>query len=107
LDSADVSGLDEVQAASQTPGLVVRRAPALRFSHMTFNGAPGSILEDPRLRVAISKAIDRQAIASALLNGLVADPKPLNNHLYLEGQKGYQDNAQAVAYDPEQAAAEL
>ncbi|WP_067857883.1 ABC transporter family substrate-binding protein [Nocardia shimofusensis] len=104
LDSADISGLDEATAAAQSPGLVVRRAPALRFSHMTFNGAPGSILADARLRVAVSKAIDRQAIASAIQNGLVTDPKPLNNHLYLDGQKGYQDNAQAVAFDP--AAAE-
>ncbi|MBF6356859.1 ABC transporter family substrate-binding protein [Nocardia higoensis] len=107
LDAADISGLDEATAASQSPGLVVRRAPALRFSHMTFNGAPGSILEDARLRVAVSKAIDRQAIASAIQNGLVADPKPLNNHLYLDGQKGYQDNAQAVAFDPAAAEREL
>ncbi|HLS78629.1 MAG TPA: ABC transporter family substrate-binding protein [Nocardia sp.] len=107
LDSADISGIDEATAASESPGLVVRRAPAPRFSHMTFNGAPGSILEDPRLRVAISKAIDRQAIADAIQNGLTPDPKPLNNHIYLDGQKGYQDNAQAVAYDPAAAEREL
>ncbi|WP_040793891.1 ABC transporter family substrate-binding protein [Nocardia higoensis] len=107
LDSAEISSLDEASAATQSPGLVVLRAPALRFSHMTFNGAPGSILEDARLRVAVSKAIDRQAIASAIQNGLVADPKPLNNHIYLDGQKGYRDNAQAVAFDPAAAEREL
>jgi len=107
LDSAEISSLDEASAAAQSPGLVVLRAPALRFSHMTFNGAPGSILEDARLRVAVSQAIDRQAIASAIQNGLVADPKPLNNHIYLAGQQGYQDNAQAVAFDPAAAEREL
>ncbi|WP_405179045.1 ABC transporter family substrate-binding protein [Nocardia sp. NBC_01377] len=107
LDSASISGIDEVTTASGSPGLVVRRAPSLNFTHMTFNGAPGSILEDPRLRVAVSKGIDRQGIATALLNGVVQDPKPLDNHLYLNGQKGYRNNAQSVAYDPDQAAKEL
>ncbi|MGN2634869.1 ABC transporter family substrate-binding protein [Nocardia takedensis] len=107
LDSAAISGIEEVTTISGSQGLVVRRAPSLQFPHMTFNGAPGSILADPALRVAISKGIDRQGIATALLNGVVADPKPLNNHIYLDGQKGYQDNSQVVAYDPDAAAAEL
>ncbi|WP_245910246.1 ABC transporter family substrate-binding protein [Nocardia amikacinitolerans] len=104
LDYATVSGIDEVKTATNSPGIQVRRAAAPRFSHFTFNGAPGSLLEDARLRVAIAKAIDRQGIATATQNGIVDNPKPLNNHIYLNGQKGYQDNAQSVAYDPEGAA---
>ncbi|WP_067836219.1 ABC transporter family substrate-binding protein [Nocardia lijiangensis] len=104
LDYASVSGIDEVKTATNSPGIKVRRAAAPRFSHFTFNGAPGSLLEDPQLRVAIAKAIDRQGIATATQNGIVDNPKPLNNHVYLNGQKGYQDNAAAIAYDPEGAA---
>lgn len=107
LDSASVSGIDEVKTASNAPGIKVRRAPGLRFSHFTFNGAPGSILADPKLRVAISKGIDRQAIATSAQQGVVVDPKPLDNHIFMVGQKGYQDNAAVVAYNPEQAAKEL
>ncbi|MFD6155608.1 ABC transporter family substrate-binding protein [Nocardia sp. NPDC060256] len=107
LDVATVSGIDEVKTATNSPGIKVRRAPGIRFSHFTFNGAPGSILEDPKLRVAISKAIDRQGIATATQNGVVANPKALNNHIFMDGQKGFQDNAAAVAYNPEQAAKEL
>ncbi|WP_433600560.1 ABC transporter family substrate-binding protein [Nocardia sp. CA-135953] len=107
LDSATVSGIDEVKTASNAPGIKVRRAPALRFSHFTFNGAPGSILADPKLRVAISKGIDRQAIATSAQQGVVIDPKPLDNHIFMVGQKGYQNNAASVAYNPEQAAKEL
>lgn len=107
LDSATVSGIDEVKTASNAPGIKVRRAPAARFSHFTFNGAPGSILADPKLRVAISKGIDRQAIATSAQQGVVVDPKPLNNHIFMSGQKGYQDNAASVAYNPELAAKEL
>ncbi|WP_405159612.1 ABC transporter family substrate-binding protein [Nocardia sp. NBC_01499] len=104
LDAATVAGIDEVKTASNSAGIKVRRAPGQTYSHFTFNGAPGSILADPKLRVAISKAIDRQGIATASQNGVVTDPKPLNNHIYLAGQKGYQDNSAPVAYDPDAAA---
>ncbi|MFC6011756.1 ABC transporter family substrate-binding protein [Nocardia lasii] len=104
LDVTALSGVEEVKTATNAPGIVVRRAPANRFSHITFNGAPGALLSDPKLRIAISKGIDRQGIANATQNGVVIDPKPLNNHLFLVGQKGYQDNAESVSYDPAEAA---
>ncbi|MGF0314420.1 ABC transporter family substrate-binding protein [Nocardia fluminea] len=104
LDVSTLSGVEEVKTATNTQGITVRRAPANRFSHFTFNGAPGALLSDPKLRIAISKGINRQAIATATQNGVVTDPKPLNNHLFLVGQKGYQDNAESVSYDPAAAA---
>ncbi|MEW1736332.1 ABC transporter family substrate-binding protein [Nocardia beijingensis] len=107
LDLIRLSSIDEVKAVRNTGGLVIRRAPGNRWRHITFNGAPGSILADPKLRVAIAKAIDRQGIATATQNGLVESPRPLNNHIFLQGQDGYQDNSAPVAYDPDQAAREL
>ncbi|PPJ22492.1 hypothetical protein C5E45_06780 [Nocardia nova] len=107
LDYAYMSGLELVSAAKTTPGVVVRRTPEPSFSHITFNGAPGALLSDPKLRIAISKAIDRQAIVTASQHGIVENPKPLNNHIFMMGQKGYQDNSTPVAFDPNQAAAEL
>ncbi|MGV9332411.1 ABC transporter family substrate-binding protein [Nocardia sp. NPDC003726] len=107
LDLVRLSSIDEVKTVRETGGLVIRRAPGNRWRHITFNGAPGSILADARLRVAIAKAIDRQGIATATQNGLVENPKPLNNHIFLQGQDGYQDNSAPVAYDPDQAAREL
>ena len=32
---------------------------------------------------------------------------PLNNHIYVAGQEGYQDNSGVVAFDPEKAKQEL
>ncbi|MET9288024.1 ABC transporter family substrate-binding protein [Nocardia beijingensis] len=107
LDLIRLSSIDEVKAVRNTGGLVIRRAPGNRWRHITFNGAPGSILADPKLRVAIAKAIDRQGIATATQNGLVESPRPLNNHIFLQGQDGYQDNSAPVTYDPDQAAREL
>lgn len=105
LDVAGLAGIDDVKTARRTPGVVVRRAPGQLFGQLFFNGAPGSILADPKLRVAISKGIDRQGIATATDYGMVAQPKPLNNHIYLAGQEGYRDNS--LGYDPKAAAAEL
>ncbi|CAM2974193.1 ABC transporter family substrate-binding protein [Skermania piniformis] len=108
LDAVELgSSLDEVKTAQGSAGIQVRHAPANRWSQYTFNGAPGALLADPKLRVAIGKAIDRQGIATAILNGLVTDPHPLNNHIFLEGQQGYQDNAEPIGYDPDKAAREL
>ncbi|WP_280491393.1 ABC transporter family substrate-binding protein [Nocardia asiatica] len=105
LDAVRLSTIDDVKTVRNTAGLVVRRAPGNRWRHITFNGAPGSILADPKLRVAISKAIDRQGIATATQNGLVEHPKPLNNHIFLQGQEGYRDNS--LGFDPAAAAKEL
>jgi peptide/nickel transport system substrate-binding protein len=107
IDATGVSTLDEVTIAQRTPGVSIRRAPNAQWYHMTFNGAPGSILADKDLRLAVQKGIDRQAIASITLRGLADDPKPLNNHVFVAGQQGYQDNSGVVAYDPAKAAEEL
>ncbi|NKX91540.1 ABC transporter family substrate-binding protein [Nocardia coubleae] len=105
LDAVEpLSTADDIKIATGTPGVQVRRAPANSFTHITFNGAPGSIMADPKLRIAVSKGINRQAIATAVQIGVVKDPKPLNNHLYLVGQTGYQDNAESVSFDPAAAA---
>ncbi|MFG1790879.1 ABC transporter family substrate-binding protein [Nocardia sp. NPDC049149] len=105
IDAVGIGTRDELKTAKSTNGVAIRRAPGNGWSHLTFNGAPGSILADPKLRVAISKAIDRQGIVTAIQNGLVEDPKPLNNHVYLQGQKGYKDNS--LGFDPAAAAKEL
>ncbi|MEU7630111.1 ABC transporter family substrate-binding protein [Nocardia sp. NPDC049220] len=105
LDAVRLATIDEAKTVRNTSGLVIRRAPGNRWRHITFNGATGSILAEPKLRVAISKAIDRQGIATATQNGLVENPRPLNSHVFLQGQEGYRDNS--LGYDPAAAAKEL
>nr|WP_233532611.1 ABC transporter family substrate-binding protein [Antrihabitans sp. YC2-6] len=107
IDAVGLGTIDELQTASESPGVVIRCAPGYQFSHVTFNGAEGAILSDPALRLAIGKGIDRQEVADAIQNGVVDNPEPLNNHVYLKGQDGYQDNSAVVAYDPDKARQEL
>jgi peptide/nickel transport system substrate-binding protein len=107
IDATGLTTLDELTIARRTNGISIRRAPGNSWYHFTFNGAPGSILADKALRLAIAKAIDRQTIANVTQRGLADNPVPLNNHVYVAGQAGYQDNSAVVAYDPDKAKQEL
>jgi peptide/nickel transport system substrate-binding protein len=107
IDATGIATLDEMTIVRRTPGIAVRRAPSPTWYHFTFNGAPGSILADKALRMAISKGIDRQTIANITLRGLADNPTPLNNHIYVAGQQGYQNNSASVAYNPDEARKEL
>lgn len=107
IDATGVGTLDQLTIAQRTKGISIRRAPAPSWSHFTFNGAAGSILADKSLRVAVSKGIDRPTIAKVVQYGLTSHPVPLNNHIYVAGQEGYQDNSAVVPYDPAEARREL
>jgi peptide/nickel transport system substrate-binding protein len=107
IDASGLASLDEMQIARRTEGITIRRAPGLSWYHFTFNGAPDRILADPALRRAVARGIDRNTIAGVTLRGLSDNPVPLNNHIYVAGQEGYQDNSDVVAFDPERAKKEL
>ncbi len=107
IDAAGVGTLDDMVTAQRTPGIVIRSAPAPTWYHFTFNGAPGSIMADERLRLAICRAIDRQAIVNVVQHGLTDRPVPLDNHIYVAGQVGYQNNSAPAAYNPDQARRDL
>ncbi|OBH66940.1 hypothetical protein A5684_05070 [Mycobacterium intracellulare] len=107
IDATGVGTIDQLTIAQRTKGITIRRAPGPAWSHITFNGAPGSILADKALRVAVSKGIDRQTIAEVVQYGLTSDPVALGNHIYVAGQQGYQDNSAVVPYDPAAAKREL
>jgi peptide/nickel transport system substrate-binding protein len=107
IDASGIASLDEMTIVQRTQGISVRRAPGPSWYHFTFNGAPGSILSDKKLRLAIAKGIDRQTIANVTQRGLADNPTPLNNHVYVAGQQGYQNNSAPAAYNPDQARKEL
>jgi peptide/nickel transport system substrate-binding protein len=107
IDAAGVGTLDDMVTAQRTPEIVIRRAPAPTWFHLTFNGAPGSILADEGLRLAICKGIDRQAVVNVVQHGLTDHPAPLNNHIYVAGQVGYENNSAPCDYNPDQARREL
>jgi peptide/nickel transport system substrate-binding protein len=107
IDATILGTLDQLTIARRTRGIAIRRSPAPNWYHFTFNGAPGAILADRALRLAVAKGIDRQTIVEVTEHGLTNNPVPLNSHIYVAGQDGYQDNSGAVPYDPAQARREL
>jgi peptide/nickel transport system substrate-binding protein len=107
IDAAGLGTLDDMVTAERTQGIVIRRAPTPTWYHFTFNGARGSVLADARLRLAICRGIDRQAIVNVVQNGLTDHPVPLDNHVFVVGQLGYQNNSAPAAYDPERARRDL
>jgi peptide/nickel transport system substrate-binding protein len=70
----------------------IRKAGGPNFRHITINGT-SPVLQDVKVRQALAMAINRDAIAKALLGPLGIDPKPLNNHIFMANQDGYKDNS--------------
>ncbi len=87
-------------------GATLRSAAGPNWSHITLNGAEGRPLADQAVRQAIFRAIDREEVFLAV-NATMPYPEntePLNNHLLVTNQEGYEDNAGDLgAYDPDAA----
>ncbi|KAE8762185.1 ABC transporter family substrate-binding protein [Georgenia thermotolerans] len=108
LDVLDIGAdANAYERARAVPDAEVRRAAGPDWRQITFNTTAGP-LADPAVRQAIARAIDRDAVAASSLAGLPEDlQRPLNNHIFMQGQDGYEDNAGEYAYDPDAAAAQL
>ena len=108
IDATGLASLDELTVARKHGGHrdPARPGPQLVPLHLQRRARVRS-WPTRRCALAVAKGIDRQAIANVTQRGLVDNPAPLNNHIYVAGQDGYQDNSQVVAYDPEKAKQEL
>ena len=87
-------------------GAVLRRAAGPNWTHITLNATEGRPLADQAVRQAIFRAIDREEVFLSV-NSTMPYPEntePLNNHLLMTNQEGYQDNAGDLGkHDPEAA----
>ena len=106
LDLADIEPAN-LKKVEKTKGLAVRKAPDAAYAQLALNGSAGP-LADERVRHAVARAIDRKAIAAAVLKPLGLPAKPLGNHLVLPSQDGYADHSSALGKaDVQQAQALL
>ena len=105
IDFIDVGpDVNKLRRAETLPGIAIRKAGGPNFRHLTMNGQ-SEVLRDINVRRALALAIDRPQIARTLLGPLGVPAVPLNNHLFMPNQKGYQDNAGELAtFDRNQAA---
>lgn len=109
IDAFDIgSDPDAFQRALRVDNADVRKAGGPNFRHFTFNSKAG-LLQDLKIRQAIVYALDRQSIAASDLAGIDWPVKPLNNHVFLQGQSGFIDSADVTGldYNPDKARALL
>ena len=96
IDAMDVGpDANAYNRARDIAGVDMREAGGPNFRHLTINGTSRN-LQDVKVRQALAMAIDRTAIAMAELGPLGIDAQPLNNHIFMANQDGYQDNSGEV-----------
>ncbi|SEK27891.1 ABC transporter family substrate-binding protein [Streptacidiphilus jiangxiensis] len=105
VDIADLSRAadDSGDTPDATSGTAVLSAAAPGYLALAFNGGAG-LLADPQVRRAVADAVDRQALADAVLKPLGLPAVPLGNHLLMSDQQGYQDDAAALGASAANAA---
>jgi peptide/nickel transport system substrate-binding protein len=75
--------------------IAVRHAFEPAYTQLALNGSEGP-LSDERVRRAVARAIDREAIAKHALRGTGLPVKTLGSHLRMIDQDGYADNSDAL-----------
>ncbi|RNG18841.1 ABC transporter family substrate-binding protein [Streptomyces botrytidirepellens] len=101
----------KAQGSERSEAVALRRY-ALRtaldpaYTQLAINGAKGP-LADERVRRAVARAIDRQALAKLVLKPFGLPTEPLGNHLLMSEQKGYKDHSGALGGPDTQAAQSL
>jgi peptide/nickel transport system substrate-binding protein len=75
--------------------VTVHRALGPSYAELALNGSSGPLADD-RVRHAVARAVDRRALAAAVLHPLGLPDRPLGNHLVLASQQGYADHSGAL-----------
>jgi oligopeptide transport system substrate-binding protein len=99
----DISGLGQAdlnngQPADPTLDSQFQSKPILSTFYVGFNNKMPPF-DDPKVRQAFSEAIDRQSLAQNVLQGDV----PAANSILPPGMPGYNKDAKALPFDPNQA----
>ncbi|MFF3287863.1 ABC transporter family substrate-binding protein [Streptomyces sp. NPDC003023] len=84
----------------------VRKSLAAAYTQLALNGESGPLADD-RVRRAIARALDRKALAEAVLTPLGLPAEPPGSHVALAGQAAYTDNSAALGEQNTQEAQAL
>jgi peptide/nickel transport system substrate-binding protein len=107
IDFIDVGpDVNKLRQAESTAGIDIRKAAGPNFRHITINGQT-EVLKDVNVRKALALGINRETIGKAMLTPLGFEAKPLNNHIFMTNQKGYQSNSGDLEKSDPEAAKKL
>ncbi|NJP67301.1 ABC transporter substrate-binding protein, partial [Streptomyces spiramenti] len=76
-------------------GIGVHRAYAPAYTQLAVNGTSPA-LKDERVRWALARGLDREAIAATVHGPARLPVSPLGSHLWVLGQDGYQDTSDGL-----------
>ncbi|MGH7867761.1 MAG: ABC transporter family substrate-binding protein, partial [Candidatus Dormibacteraceae bacterium] len=108
IDAVDIrSVVPTYQTLAADRDTTIHKALSADWRVIDFGARPNSPTADPKVRLALMKGIDRPELAKAVIGPIVPDARPLNNHIYVEGQAQYQDNDGPYVYNKAEAAKEL
>ena len=113
IDVIDIADGDTYSQASSRSDAVIQKTNGLTWTHVTLNVAgDDNPLSDVKVREAIARAINRDAVGQAVVGPLEAPVVPVNNYVFMPGQDGYEDSFEVatgspLTYDPEAAGALL
>jgi peptide/nickel transport system substrate-binding protein len=96
--------LDAIDAVSSDPNLKVERAFIVNSLILEMDTLRGGPTANPKVRMAINYAIDKEGINKTLLRGKL---RPLPGQLITEGVMGSNPDVKMVPYDPAKAKALL
>src|SRR5699024_9038793 len=82
IDIIDIGTGDVLSQAETRSDAVIQRTNGLTWTHVTMNVSGGGPLEDPLVREAIARGIDRDAIGRAVVGPLEAPVVLVDNFVY-------------------------
>ncbi|MGO1423905.1 MAG: ABC transporter substrate-binding protein, partial [Brachybacterium sp.] len=107
IDWLDVGTGDVLSQAKSREDASIQKTNGLTWTHLTMNVSSGDgLLEDVKVREAMARAIDRDAIGRAVVGPLEAPIVLVDNFVYVPGQNGYQDSYEplgGLTFDQEAA----
>lgn len=89
--------VDLVQQVKNIPNVSQYQGLGLTWEHYDFN-LKNPFLADKALRNAMFTAINRDDIIAKTVGQFNPDVKPLDNHMFMPEQEGYQDNVRATGH---------
>ncbi|MGY5764050.1 ABC transporter substrate-binding protein [Brachybacterium sp. DNPG3] len=96
LDSIDVADGDTYSQASSRSDAVIQKTNGVTWTHVYINAKGGDgKLADAKVREAIARAIDRDAVGEAVVGPLDAPVVNVDNYVFMPGQDGYEDSFEA------------
>ena len=104
IDMLDIATGDVLSLANSREDASIQRTNGTTWTHLTINtqGANGA-LGDVKVREAIARGIDREAIGRAVVAPLEAPVVLQDNFIFMPGQEGYEDSFDGLTFDPEAA----